>query len=93
MPSAALLLAIAYFSYSGSGSGTARRGGSGPVATVTVGPTVRLNLPPPDLFRPITPEQALEENASGSSRAGLTLPPRLSRSKQTPSAATVRSNA
>ena len=63
IPFAALLLAIAYFSYSGSGSGTARRGGSGPVATVTVGPTVRLNLPPPDLFRPITPEQALEENA------------------------------
>ena len=63
IPFAALLLAIAYLSYSGSDSDSARRTASGPVASVTVGPTVRLNLPPPDLFRPITPEQALEENA------------------------------
>lgn len=61
IPFAALLLAIAYFSYDG--SGPARRGSSGPVASIAVPQTIRLNLPPPDLFRPITPEQALQENA------------------------------
>ncbi len=63
IPFAALLLAIAYFSYDGSGSSTDGQPNSGPVASINVGSTVRLNLPPPDLFRPITPEEALEENA------------------------------
>ena len=63
MPFAALLLAIAYFSYDGSGSSTDGQPNSGPVASINVGSTVRLNLPPPDLFRPITPEEALAENA------------------------------
>ena len=31
--------------------------------TIPVTPTVRLNLPPPDLLRPITPEEAIKENA------------------------------
>ena len=37
----------------------------GPSASTTIGitPSVRLNLPPPDLLRPITPEEALKENS------------------------------
>ena len=61
LPFAALLLAIFYFSYGG--SGPAPHGSSGPVASIAVPQTIRLNLPPPDLFRPITPEEALAENA------------------------------
>ncbi|WP_395622044.1 cell wall hydrolase [Sphingomonas daechungensis] len=32
-------------------------------ATIAISPAVQLNLPPPDLFKPITPEEALKENA------------------------------
>jgi spore germination cell wall hydrolase CwlJ-like protein len=32
-------------------------------ATIAISPGVRLNLPPPDLLKPITPEEALKENA------------------------------
>ena len=31
-------------------------------ARIAISPTVRLSLPPPDLFRPITPEEAIKEN-------------------------------
>lgn len=32
-------------------------------ASIAVSPSIRLNLPPPDLLRPITPEEALKENS------------------------------
>jgi hypothetical protein len=37
------------------------RGGS--TVSATIKPSIRLVLPPPDLYRPITPEEALEKNA------------------------------
>lgn len=37
--------------------------GRSATATMNISPTVRLNLPPPDLFKPITPEEALKENS------------------------------
>ena len=30
---------------------------------IAISSSVRLNLPPPDLYRPITPEEAIKENA------------------------------
>jgi spore germination cell wall hydrolase CwlJ-like protein len=36
--------------------------GQAATARIAISPSVRLNLPPPDLLRPITPEEALKEN-------------------------------
>jgi len=46
--------------------GSAKRAsatGRGSSATIALSPGLRLNLPPPDLLKPITPEEALKENA------------------------------
>jgi spore germination cell wall hydrolase CwlJ-like protein len=37
--------------------------GRSATASIAISPTIRLNLPPPDLLRPITPEEALKENS------------------------------
>jgi spore germination cell wall hydrolase CwlJ-like protein len=37
---------------------------SGSTVTARIEPSIRLTLPPPDLYQPITPEEALKENAA-----------------------------
>ena len=62
--------------------------------TVSIaGSTVRLQLPPPDLLRPITPEEAIVENSKREFSGGPTPPPRHSCLKPIPQAGTGRSNA
>ena len=59
-----LLLAIwAVLLLAGSGPRQFMRNGK--PSNKTISATVRLNLPPPDLYRPITPEEAIKENAEG----------------------------
>lgn len=62
---AALLLtgivAAMYYSRSDATPVVPRSGGS--AARVAIAPTLRLRLPPPDLLRPITPEEAVKQNS------------------------------
>ena len=62
---AAILLTVivgaSYFSQSMAGSVDFNRPGT--AARMAISPTLRLRLPPPDLLRPITPEEAIKENA------------------------------
>lgn len=60
---AALLLAAAVALYFALSSGGSEREGLSRTAHSTITTRVPLNLPPPDLLRPITPEEALKENA------------------------------
>ena len=61
---AALLLigivAAVYYSRSNATPVVPKSGSS--AARVAIAPTLRLTLPPPDLLRPITPEEAIKEN-------------------------------
>ena len=60
-----LLLAIwAVLLLAGSGPRQFMRNGK--PSNKAISATVRLNLPPPDLYRPITPEEAIKENADRS---------------------------
>jgi spore germination cell wall hydrolase CwlJ-like protein len=60
-----LLLAIGtVLLVAGSGSHQFKRSEKAPGKATAA--TVRLNLPPPDLYRPITPEEAVKENAARS---------------------------
>ena len=61
---AVLLIAIVaaiYYSRSNATPVVPKPGSS--AARVGIAPTLRLSLPPPDLLRPITPEEAVKENA------------------------------
>lgn len=50
-----------YFARAGAKRGVALSRSA--TTNIAVSPSVRLSLPPPDLLRPITPEEALKENA------------------------------
>lgn len=58
-----LAVAIGAALYFGRVNARRATAGQSATASMTISPTVRLNLPPPDLFKPITPEEALKENA------------------------------
>lgn len=61
---AVLLLVIgAVILFSGSGAEPFAYVRSDKPSRTALSSTVRINLPPPDLYRPITPEEALRENA------------------------------
>ena len=55
------IVAAIYYSRSNATPVVPRSGGS--AARVAIAPTLRLSLPPPDLLRPITPEEAVKQNA------------------------------
>ena len=54
---------VAAIYYSRSNASPVVPGSGDPAARVAIAPTLRLSLPPPDLLRPITPEEALKQNA------------------------------
>ena len=57
----AAILGSTYFSQPAAEPAETRQRSS--AARMAIFPTVRLKLPPPDLYRPITPEEAMKENA------------------------------